>query len=97
VGRTTALAQRQGKRCSEQKEDGDPEPGDEEEGENSDREEYDEMGTGVTLIAFVVSYGIQRGQARQRQGELRRAAWGLIEIEADGERDQTIHNIAMIQ
>jgi len=37
------------------------------------------------------------GKARRRQGELPRAAGGLIGVAADGERDRTVHNIAMIQ
>jgi len=37
------------------------------------------------------------GQARWGQGESPRAAGGLFEGAADGERERTVHNIVMIQ
>jgi len=37
------------------------------------------------------------GQARRGQGELPRAAGGLLEVAADGEQERTVYNIVMIQ
>jgi len=37
-----------------------------------------------------------KGKTRQGQGKLPRAAGGLLEVAADGEREKTVYNIAMI-
>jgi hypothetical protein len=51
-------------------------------------------GRAFLCLSFVISYVFQSGVPRQ--GEVPRAACGLIEARADGERVWPIHNIVMI-
>ena len=45
---------------------------------------------------YFLSVGV-RGLAGRGQGQLSRAAGGLLGVAADGGRERTAHNIAMIQ
>ena len=47
------------------------------------------------FLAFFLSFS--QGQAGRGQGELMRAAGGLLEVAADGEQERTVHNLVMIQ
>jgi len=46
----------------------------------------------LTVFSFLT-----QGQAGQGQGELLRAAGGLIGVAADGEQEKAVYNIVMIQ
>ena len=52
------------------------------------------LGAISTVSLFLVGRG---EQARRGQGGLPRAAGGLCEIAADGERERTVYSIAMIR
>ena len=51
----------------------------------------------LSLTPFVLFLSLFAGQAGRGQGESPRAAGGLLEGAADGERERTVYNIVMIQ
>ena len=48
-------------------------------------------------LSLFLSLSLSSGQAGRGQGESPRAAGGLLEGAADGERERTVYNIVMIQ